>query len=64
MVHRRGGAEKGQEPPQPFHLFRVEIDEIVLTTLGGDPPDLVIETWAIVEAPPASNAADAPAPRF
>jgi len=38
--------EKGEEPPQPFHLFRVEVDEIVLTTLGGDPPDhLVIETW-------------------
>src|SRR2546426_12000890 len=30
----------------PFHLFRVDVDEIVLTTLGGDPPDhLVIETW-------------------
>jgi hypothetical protein len=38
--------EKGEVPPEPFHLFRVEIDEIVLTTLGGDPPDhLVIETW-------------------
>ena len=38
--------EKGREPPQPFHLFRVQVDEIVLTTLGGDPPDhLVIETW-------------------
>jgi Pyridoxamine 5'-phosphate oxidase len=38
--------EKGEEPPEPFHLFRVEVDEIVLTTLGGDPPDrLVIETW-------------------
>ena len=30
----------------PFHIFRVEVGEIVLTTLGGDPPDhLVIETW-------------------
>jgi hypothetical protein len=38
--------EKGQEPPQSFHLFRVDVDEIVLTTLGGDPPDrLVIEAW-------------------
>jgi hypothetical protein len=38
--------EKGEEPPQPFHLFRVDVDQIVLTTLGGDPPDhLVIETW-------------------
>jgi Pyridoxamine 5'-phosphate oxidase len=38
--------EKGEEPPQPFHLFRVDVDQIVRTTLGGDPPDhLVIETW-------------------
>jgi hypothetical protein len=38
--------EKGDAPPEPFHLFRVDVDEIVLTTLGGDPPDhLVIETW-------------------
>jgi general stress protein 26 len=38
--------DKGQEPPEPFHLFTVAIEEIVLTTLGGDPPDhLVIETW-------------------
>jgi general stress protein 26 len=37
---------KGEAPPEPFHLFRVDVDEIVLTTLGGDPPDhLVIETW-------------------
>jgi Pyridoxamine 5'-phosphate oxidase len=39
------GEEKG-EAPEPFHLFRVDVEEIVLTTLGGDPPDhLVIETW-------------------
>jgi hypothetical protein len=51
-------AEKGQEPPQPFHLFRVEIDEIVLTTLRGDPPDhLVIETWRERRGT-TSNAAD------
>jgi Pyridoxamine 5'-phosphate oxidase len=38
--------EKGEEPSQPFHLFRVDVNEIVLTTLGGDPPDhLVIQTW-------------------
>jgi len=38
--------EKGEDPPQPFHLFRVDVTEIVLTTLGGNPPDhLVIETW-------------------
>jgi hypothetical protein len=38
--------EKGDEPPGPFHLFRVDVEEIVLTSLGGDPPDhLVIQTW-------------------
>jgi hypothetical protein len=38
--------EEGEAPPEPFHLFRVDVDGIVLTTLGGDPPDhLVIETW-------------------
>jgi Pyridoxamine 5'-phosphate oxidase len=37
---------KGEAPPLPFHLFRADIDELVLITLGGDPPDhLVIETW-------------------
>jgi hypothetical protein len=40
------GEEKGEEPPEPFHLFRIDVGEIGLTTLGGDPPDhLVIETW-------------------
>jgi hypothetical protein len=38
--------EESEEPREPFHLFRVGVDEIVLTTLGGDPPDrLVIEMW-------------------
>jgi Pyridoxamine 5'-phosphate oxidase len=37
---------KGEAPPEPFHLFRCDIDEVVLITLAGDPPDrLVIETW-------------------
>jgi len=31
---------------EPFHLFRVDISDLVVTGLGGDPPDhLVIETW-------------------
>jgi hypothetical protein len=34
---------KGEAPPEPFHLFRGDIDEIVLTTVRGD--HLVIETW-------------------
>jgi hypothetical protein len=36
----------GGEPPGPFHLFRVDVTELVRITLGGDPPDhLVIESW-------------------
>ncbi|HUF84430.1 MAG TPA: pyridoxamine 5'-phosphate oxidase, partial [Acidimicrobiia bacterium] len=36
----------GEEPPEPFHLFRVDITEVVWIMLGGDPPDhLVIESW-------------------
>ncbi|MGH8983242.1 MAG: pyridoxamine 5'-phosphate oxidase family protein [Acidimicrobiia bacterium] len=35
-----------EQPPGPFHLFRVDVNEVVLVTLGGDPPDhLVIESW-------------------
>jgi hypothetical protein len=29
-----------------MHLFRADIGELVITGLGGDPPDhLVIESW-------------------
>ncbi len=35
-----------EQPPGPFHLFRVDVNEVVLVTLGGGPPDhLVIESW-------------------
>ncbi len=40
--------EKTEEelPPDPFHLFRADITEVVLIGLGGDPPDhLVIQSW-------------------
>jgi ketosteroid isomerase-like protein len=34
------------EDPGPFHLFRVDVTEVVRITLGGEPPDrLVIESW-------------------
>jgi hypothetical protein len=42
FVHRFE-AEQGHEPPQPFHLFRVDVDQIVRTTVAGD--RLVIESW-------------------
>lgn len=37
----------GDEPPLgPSHLFRADITEVVLTRVGGDPPDhLVIDSW-------------------
>jgi hypothetical protein len=37
---------KGEAPPGPMHLFRADLSELVITGLGGDPPDhLVIDTW-------------------
>jgi hypothetical protein len=33
-------------PPGPFHLFRAEIEEVVLTRLGDPADHLVIELWA------------------
>jgi hypothetical protein len=33
------------EPPEPFHLFRFDLDEVVLTSLHPAGDRLVIETW-------------------
>jgi hypothetical protein len=40
-------ARRGEEvPPGPWHLFRADIAELVVTGVGGDPPDhLIIESW-------------------
>jgi hypothetical protein len=38
------GAGSDAQPP-PFHLFRADVDEIVLTTIGDPADHLVIETW-------------------
>jgi hypothetical protein len=35
--------ESGQDIPEPFHLFRVDITEVVLTTVEGD--HLVVRSW-------------------
>ncbi len=36
----------GGTPSEPTHLFRADVAEVVLTRLGGEPPDhLVIELW-------------------
>jgi hypothetical protein len=37
---------KGEAPPGPMHLFRAHLTELVVTGLGGTPPDhLVIDSW-------------------
>ena len=33
----------GSEPPGPFHLFRVDVDEVSIVTVAGD--HLVIDAW-------------------
>ena len=33
----------GSQPPGPFHLFRVEVDEVSIVTVHGD--HLVIDAW-------------------
>jgi Pyridoxamine 5'-phosphate oxidase len=39
-------ARTDEQPPGPYHLFRIDVGEVVLTTLAGDPPDhLVIDSW-------------------
>jgi len=34
-----------QRPPEPFHLFRIDISELVLTRVGDPPDHLLIEMW-------------------
>jgi hypothetical protein len=38
-------ASGGGEPPGPYHLFRVDVTEVVLTRVGDPPDHLVIEVW-------------------
>lgn len=39
------GFVDSDHPPEPFHLFRLGIDEVVRTSLSPDQTHLVIETW-------------------
>lgn len=34
-----------RQPPEPFHLFRLDIGEVVLTSITPDGEALLIETW-------------------
>jgi hypothetical protein len=46
LIAAQGNPPDQAPEPDEFHLFRVDIAEVVRITLGGDPPDrLVIETW-------------------
>jgi len=39
-------ARGGERPDGPLHLFRADLTDVVVTRLGGDPPDrLVIDFW-------------------
>jgi Pyridoxamine 5'-phosphate oxidase len=42
---RRFSGDLDQKPPDPFHLFRIDITELTLTRLGDPQDHLVIETW-------------------
>jgi pyridoxamine 5'-phosphate oxidase-like protein len=36
----------GVEPPEPFHLFRVDIGEVSIVRIGDPADHLVIESWS------------------
>lgn len=45
-IYRGSRQEAGHPTPEePFHLFRVDIREAVITRLGEPPDHLVIESW-------------------
>lgn len=35
----------GGAPPGPFHLFRLDLDEVVVITLGDPPDHLAVQRW-------------------
>jgi len=46
-VEAEAAAVGDEPPPGPWHMFRADIAELVVTGLG-DPPDrLVIESWHV-----------------
>lgn len=38
-------AAAGGAPPGPFHLFRLDLDEVVVITLGDPPDHLAVRRW-------------------
>ena len=57
-AEEHGGEEPGAEehggdtppesadPPEPFHLFRIDISEVSIVRIGDPPDHLVIESWS------------------
>jgi len=36
----------GQEPPEEYHLFRVDVSEVSVVRIGDPPDHLVVESWS------------------
>jgi hypothetical protein len=36
----------GTDPPEPFHLFRVDVGELSIVRIGDPPDHLLIESWS------------------
>lgn len=41
-----GEEHEGADPPEPYHLFRVDVTDITLIRIGDPADHLVIESWA------------------
>ena len=45
-VHgEEAGVSPGEQPPEPSHEFRLDLSEVVLTSIHPDGDRLLIETW-------------------
>jgi hypothetical protein len=42
-------AAAGGAPPGPFHLFRLDLDEVVVITLGDPPDHLAVRRWTAAD---------------
>ena len=42
-------AASGGAPPGPFHVFRLDIDEVVVITLGEPPDHLAVQRWTATD---------------
>jgi hypothetical protein len=42
-------ASAGGAPPGPFHLFRLDLDEVVVITLGEPADHLAVQRWTVAD---------------